>query len=725
MADAKKSVEIHVTGKDDTAGMFNGLTRNLGGLKTQALELAAVFAGGLGIKSVIDATNEWGEGIHNLQKDLGVTAESASKLQYAARSVGMEADNITKAFGFLSRKMVETASDPAKYASSAFAQLGIKIRDDATGALKTFDEILPQVQEKLGRMENGTAKTGFEMALFSRSGRDMNEFLSMSPAKMKALGDEAERLGLVFSEAGEEKLYQFQLATYQLGLHFDALKVKLGVALVPTLTSLIDTVNTFISDTLPKWLANLRPIGDAFSILWQGALHLFDGLQRLAHVLVETTGDTRTTNTMMKALGDVARILAGGLKVLGDAAGHLAKLFQDNKNTVQTLQDAFLIFMGIIAAEKILAIVGAFQKLGPALDAAAPFLMVVQFSLFVAQVKELLDKLGNVQDKITLLEGLVVPILIGFAIAAGGVVAPIAAIGVALGLIVDFLIQKFGPQIGQAFSNFGTWAHNTWDGMVRSWELAKANLITSWELFKNDMGQKFSALGTMAHGLFDAAGNGIKSLWNEAVEFVKQKIYELTVKLDQIILKINQITHLNLPTLPGGAPQDTGQKGGPQDGDQRPPGQGGPQGGDTDSSTSSPRATLDDIYAAYANVTGGQTISYDYASKILAGGFSYAQVAGGAAFTGAVTGAFGGQSSGGHDMAEGGIVRRRPGGIMARIGEGSYDEAVIPLRPGAGMGSVVINVDVHDNVADSEYALAERVAQRVLQKVVYQVRPAF
>lgn len=37
-------------------------------------------------------------------------------------------------------------------------------------------------------------------------------------------------------------------------------------------------------------------------------------------------------------------------------------------------------------------------------------------------------------------------------------------------------------------------------------------------------------------------------------------------------------------------------------------------------------------------------------------------------------------------LAEGGIVRRRPGGVPVVIGEGRYDEAVVPLPRGAGLG---------------------------------------
>lgn len=37
-------------------------------------------------------------------------------------------------------------------------------------------------------------------------------------------------------------------------------------------------------------------------------------------------------------------------------------------------------------------------------------------------------------------------------------------------------------------------------------------------------------------------------------------------------------------------------------------------------------------------------------------------------------------------LAEGGIVKARPGGIIANIGEGGQDEAVIPLNKMKGMG---------------------------------------
>jgi hypothetical protein len=45
-------------------------------------------------------------------------------------------------------------------------------------------------------------------------------------------------------------------------------------------------------------------------------------------------------------------------------------------------------------------------------------------------------------------------------------------------------------------------------------------------------------------------------------------------------------------------------------------------------------------------------------------------------------------------LASGGIVRARPGGVLAILGEGGYDEAVVPLR-GKGFGNVTVNLTAY------------------------------
>lgn len=51
-------------------------------------------------------------------------------------------------------------------------------------------------------------------------------------------------------------------------------------------------------------------------------------------------------------------------------------------------------------------------------------------------------------------------------------------------------------------------------------------------------------------------------------------------------------------------------------------------------------------------------------------------------------------------LGTGAIVRARPGGILANIGEGRYDEAITPLRPGMDMGGTVNNYFYIDGALD-------------------------
>lgn len=63
-------------------------------------------------------------------------------------------------------------------------------------------------------------------------------------------------------------------------------------------------------------------------------------------------------------------------------------------------------------------------------------------------------------------------------------------------------------------------------------------------------------------------------------------------------------------------------------------------------------------------------------------------------------------------LATGGIVRARPGGVIARLGEAGGDEAVVPLgRHGeAGLGTTIVNVTVNAPVAADGYRAASEIA---------------
>lgn len=69
-------------------------------------------------------------------------------------------------------------------------------------------------------------------------------------------------------------------------------------------------------------------------------------------------------------------------------------------------------------------------------------------------------------------------------------------------------------------------------------------------------------------------------------------------------------------------------------------------------------------------------------------------------------------------MASGGVVRARPGGLLALLGEGGRDEAVIPLGSGGGGGGNTYNITVHlsaPNYIGPEQALADPIKRVLMQ----------
>jgi len=63
-------------------------------------------------------------------------------------------------------------------------------------------------------------------------------------------------------------------------------------------------------------------------------------------------------------------------------------------------------------------------------------------------------------------------------------------------------------------------------------------------------------------------------------------------------------------------------------------------------------------------------------------------------------------------LEDGGIVKAQQGGIIANIGEGRYDEAVIPLKPGMSMGSTY-NITVNAGMGANGGRIGEEIVREI------------
>lgn len=208
-----------------------------GNVRSAVLALApALSAAGFAtwLKGAIDAQDELGK----LAQRVGVSVEALSALQYAGRLADVSTEQLATGLRHLARNAQDTAAGAGE-AKEAFAALGIRVTD-ATGRLRSTEEILADVAERFARMEDGAGKTALAMRLFGRSGADLIPLLNAGRDGLAQMRDEAERLGLVVDKDAAQAAERFNDNLTRLKASSEALAIRLGNILLPTLIDLTE-----------------------------------------------------------------------------------------------------------------------------------------------------------------------------------------------------------------------------------------------------------------------------------------------------------------------------------------------------------------------------------------------------------------------------------------------------------------------------------------------------
>lgn len=166
-----------------------------------AAGLAAAGIAGALVKSSIDAA----DATNILAGKLGITTESLSKLQYAAKLADVEQSSLESGLKKLSRTLVD-AADPASAAAKAFSAIGLS----AAEIIKLPADVqLQKIADALGQVENASERSALAQEIFGRSGADLLPLLNEGSAAIAAYGDELARLGGVIDSDFAQKAAQF------------------------------------------------------------------------------------------------------------------------------------------------------------------------------------------------------------------------------------------------------------------------------------------------------------------------------------------------------------------------------------------------------------------------------------------------------------------------------------------------------------------------------------
>jgi hypothetical protein len=211
---------------------------SLGNFSSLALKAVPALAGltsvagtlGLAFASVSKAINVGSE-LVDLRDRTGFAIESLSALRYAAGQTGASLADFETATKKMQKAIVE--------GSKKFDELGLSV----TNLRRQRPEAqFLAIAEAISKLSTPAERTAAALEIFGKSGTSLLPLLKDGKNGIKALTDEAKRLGLVLSGEEAEAAEKFGDKLDMLKARGERLAVSLGTKLIPVLEKTVDAM---------------------------------------------------------------------------------------------------------------------------------------------------------------------------------------------------------------------------------------------------------------------------------------------------------------------------------------------------------------------------------------------------------------------------------------------------------------------------------------------------
>lgn len=330
-------LQILLKTKDQASSKMSQIGKNADklGKRFQKVGLLMVGAGVAVAAGLFKMTQNFakaGDEIAKMAKRTGFGTEALSELRFVAQITGAELRDIEKATKRMALSIVNAERGLESYAR-AFDDLGIDIQ---TLKAQKPEEQFFTIAGALGNLEDQTLKTALAQEIFGRAGTNLIPLFQETEQSIKDLREEAERLGIVFSEEDAAAAEELLDAQTRLKASMTGLQNAIAVTLLPALTELTDVFTDKVKPAVdflrenPEIIQSFLKFGAIF--LAGGAMFLAIGSAlRLFTALKNVIIAVRTAAIFLQAVlagpAGIAKILAG----LGIATGVVFGLAQLEK----------------------------------------------------------------------------------------------------------------------------------------------------------------------------------------------------------------------------------------------------------------------------------------------------------------------------------------------------------------------------------------------------------
>jgi hypothetical protein len=240
--------KIEITAKDLTKAAFKSVGKSLktvtGSIFNMKTALVAV-AGGAGFGAMIASSLTSIDVLGKTADKIGIATESLGKLQFAASIAGTSSAVLNKAL----QKMVVDVGEANMgigQARIAFENLGLAAKDLID---LSPEEQFAKIAGALNDVENNTKRVTAAYEIFGAKGTELLNIIALGEDGIRALGEEAELLGLTMSRDTVAGVEAANDSITRLGGLFKGFSNQFTAALAPAIQIVTDEFKDFLLET--------------------------------------------------------------------------------------------------------------------------------------------------------------------------------------------------------------------------------------------------------------------------------------------------------------------------------------------------------------------------------------------------------------------------------------------------------------------------------------------
>ena len=275
-----------------------------------------------------------GDDVKMMAERLGLTTDSFQELSFAAKIANVDQETFNSTMTKLSRGIAEAAIGQGE-AIQGFNALGISVRD-STGHVRSMESLLPEIAQRMNKIQNQSVRNAVAMKLFGREGAKLNGIFQEGSEGLEKLRKEAHRVGAVMTPEQIKAASDFDDAFKSISATLLSVRNIVGAALAPVIVDLGLKLQAYILDhqedikrfaaafaeKLPGILAqigqlmqNLGPIVMAAISAFNALASVFGEVNVAAAGLFAWFGGFKVLGALFRFIGAIGGVLPTALRV--------------------------------------------------------------------------------------------------------------------------------------------------------------------------------------------------------------------------------------------------------------------------------------------------------------------------------------------------------------------------------------------------------------------------